>query len=140
LNFSKFLARGFKVGRVDQEETALGAEMRIAASRSSAKTQDSGKKIVRRALNKVLTLGTLVDGNLLSDDHASHCVSIVEKAPDSKSCPTFGIAILDASISEVNVGFWEDDICCTKLETAIRQLRIKEIVFSKVCTMYLICR
>lgn len=28
---SKFLARGYKVGKVEQAETSIGAEMRIAA-------------------------------------------------------------------------------------------------------------
>ena len=47
---------GYKVGRVDQAETALGAEMRLAADKKSKKPPpaDKGKdKIVRRELNKV---------------------------------------------------------------------------------------
>lgn len=41
---------GYKVGRVDQAETALGAEMRMAADKSKGKhVVDKGKeKIVRR--------------------------------------------------------------------------------------------
>lgn len=41
---------GYKVGRVDQAETALGAEMRMAADKSKGKiSADKGKdKIVRR--------------------------------------------------------------------------------------------
>jgi hypothetical protein len=42
---------GYKVGRVDQAETALGAEMRLAADKSTGKkkpTQDKADKIVRR--------------------------------------------------------------------------------------------
>jgi len=41
---------GYKVGRVDQAETALGAEMRMAADKSKGKvSEDKGKdKIVRR--------------------------------------------------------------------------------------------
>jgi hypothetical protein len=41
---------GYKVGRVDQAETALGAEMRVAAAKSNGKAStDKGKeKIVRR--------------------------------------------------------------------------------------------
>ena len=42
-------ALGYKVGRVDQSETALGAEMRIAANKSKSKVgDDKKKKIVRR--------------------------------------------------------------------------------------------
>ena len=76
------LVSGYKVGRVDQAETALGAEMRVAASKDTKKkvtAEDKGKdKIVRRALNKVYTNGTLVDAELLMDNQAGHCVSIRE--------------------------------------------------------------
>ena len=43
---------GYKVGRVDQAETALGAEMRLAAAKSKGKvSEDKGKdKIVRRCV------------------------------------------------------------------------------------------
>jgi len=41
---------GYKVGRVDQSETALGAEMRLVANKSKGKaSEDKAKdKIVRR--------------------------------------------------------------------------------------------
>jgi hypothetical protein len=44
------LASGYKVGRVDQSETALGAEMRIAANKSKSKPSDKREKIVRRCV------------------------------------------------------------------------------------------
>ena len=44
----KFLAKGYKVGRVDQAETALGAEMRLAADKKGAKKAPQADKIVRR--------------------------------------------------------------------------------------------
>ena len=45
--YSKFLAKGYKVGRVDQAETALGAEMRQKGKASESK-QKQADKIVRR--------------------------------------------------------------------------------------------
>ncbi len=44
------LALGYKVGRVDQSETALGAEMRVAANKSRGKAGNDKQKekIVRR--------------------------------------------------------------------------------------------
>jgi DNA mismatch repair protein MSH6 len=48
--------------------------MRMAAGKGGKKT--GGDKIVRRELNKVLTTGTLVDGEMLTDEQAGHCVSI----------------------------------------------------------------
>ena len=46
------LALGYKVGRVDQSETALGAEMRLAADKSRGRAGDDKKKdkIVRRCV------------------------------------------------------------------------------------------
>ena len=75
---SQFLAKGYKVGRVDQSETALGAEMRKAA----AKTKGSKSKepdIVGRELKAVFTSGTLVDG--LTEDMGNHCIAIKASLP-----------------------------------------------------------
>jgi DNA mismatch repair protein MSH6 len=149
-----FLTPGYKVGRVDQAETALGAEMRLAAEKSKGKvSEDKGKdKIVRRyvhslqhldccfitsceisELNKVYTNGTLVDADLLTDDQAGHCVSIrEEKCADGSDSDRFGICVLDCSTSEFNLSAFEDDVCRTKLETLMRQLRPKELLFTKV--------
>ncbi|KAJ8481880.1 hypothetical protein ONZ51_g5715 [Trametes cubensis] len=134
---AKFLAKGYKVGRVDQAETALGAEMRLAADKKSKKAPAADKakdKIVRRELNKVYTNGTLVDAELLTDEQAGHCVSIREEEAsenDKDGKQTFGICVLDSATSEFNLSAFEDDICRTKLETMMRQLRPKEIIFTK---------
>ncbi|KAH9922892.1 DNA mismatch repair protein Msh6 [Amylocystis lapponica] len=138
---AKFLAKGYKVGRVDQAETALGAEMRLAADKKSSKAKssvhDKGRdKIVRRELNKVYTNGTLVDAELLTDEQAGHCVSIREEEPpegtkDKDGRQSFGICVLDSATSEFNLSAFEDDVCRTRLETMMRQLRPKEIIFTK---------
>lgn len=53
----KFLMRGYKVGKVMQDETALGAEMRLAKDKEAGggkkKTTAKEDKIVRRVLNQV---------------------------------------------------------------------------------------
>lgn len=131
---------GYKVGRVDQAETALGAEMRLAADKSKGKGKKAAKedkakdKIVRRELNKVYTNGTLVDAELLTDEQAGHCISIREEVtPENKDGKqSFGVCVLDSATSEVNLSAFEDDVCRTKLETMLRQLRPKEILFTKV--------
>ena len=112
--------------------------MRLAANKKAKKppAADKGKdKIVRRELNKVFTNGTLVDAELLTDDQAGHCVSIREEegteTKDGKQ--TFGICVLDSATSEFNLSAFEDDVCRTRLETLMRQLRPKEIIFTKVC-------
>ncbi|KAF8583279.1 DNA mismatch repair protein Msh6 [Ramaria rubella] len=120
---AKFLAKGYKVGRVDQSETALGAEMR----RTANKGKSIADKIVRRELNKVYTNGTLVDADLLIDEEAGHCVSIREDTETD----TFGICVLDSATSQFDLSSFVDDVCRTKLETIMRQLRPKEIIFTK---------
>lgn len=141
---------GYKVGRVDQAETALGAEMRVAANKTGKVKKEAGDKIVRRCvihilfiayelifrcseLNKVYTNGTLVDAELILDEQAGHCVSIREEDPESDK-GSFGVCVLDSSTSEFNMSTFNDDACCTKLETLMRQLRPKEILYTKVRT------
>ncbi|KAL5499193.1 MSH6 [Sanghuangporus vaninii] len=126
-----YVLPGYKVGRVDQAETALGAEMRLAADKKAEKSKkEAGEKIVRRELNKVYTNGTLVDADLIIDEQAGHCVSIRELDPGSDK-GAFGACVLDSSTSEFNMSAFEDDACRTKLETMLRQLRPKELLFTK---------
>ncbi|KAK0489289.1 muts domain V-domain-containing protein [Armillaria novae-zelandiae] len=82
---AKFLGKGYKVGRVDQAETALGAEMRLATDKSKGKPKGGEKEKISRELNKVYTNA-----------------------------------------------FFQDDICRTKLETLMRQIRPKEMLFTKL--------
>ena len=84
-----------------------------------------------RELNKVYTNGTLVDADLIIDEQAGHCVSIRELDPESDK-GAFGVCVLDSSTSEFNMSAFEDDACRTKLETMLRQLRPKELLFTKV--------
>ncbi|SDA02255.1 BZ3501_MvSof-1269-A2-R1_C50g00263 [Microbotryum saponariae] len=132
---AKFLAQGYKVGRVDQVETALGAEIRVkdgkANGKPAAKKTGSQKEIVRRELKSVLTSGTLVDGSLLTDDLSSHCVAIKEDTPTASSIPTFGVCVLDASTAQFDLSFFADDTGRTQLETLIRQLKPKEVIHEK---------
>ncbi|KAF7311618.1 DNA mismatch repair protein [Mycena kentingensis (nom. inval.)] len=130
---AKFLGAGYKVGRVDQAETALGAEMRLKADKSSNKSADKGKdKIVRRELNKVYTNGTLIDPEMLTDEQAGHFISISETFNEGDdSVSSFGVSVLDCATSQFNLSTFDDDVCRTKLETLMRQLRPKELLFTK---------
>lgn len=115
--------------------------MRVAADKGKGNSrmtaEDKAKdKIVRRVLNKVYTNGTLVDEALLTDEQAGHCLSIREDGEEDprNGKQKFGICVLDSSTSEFNLSAFEDDVCRTKLETMVRQLRPKEIVYTKVIT------
>jgi DNA mismatch repair protein MSH6 len=84
-------------------------------------------------LKKVYTNGTLVDAQLLTDDEAGHCIAICE---DEEELPDggkkFGVCVLDCATSQFNLSALEDDVCRTKLETLMRQVRPKEVLFTKV--------
>ncbi|KAG9127694.1 DNA mismatch repair protein msh6 [Ceratobasidium sp. 392] len=128
---AKFLAKGYKVGRVDQAETQLGAEMRQAATKGAVKGKGAaaaGDKIVRRELNKVLTNGTLIDPELLQDEQAGHCVSIRETEEEGE----FGICVLDAATGEFNLSGFKDDVVRTRLELNID----KDILMQKNFNVY----
>ena len=73
---SQLVAKGFKIARVDQSETALAKEMR----ERDGKSAKAPEKIIRRELSQVLTAGTLVDGAMLQDDMATYCVAIKVRA------------------------------------------------------------
>ncbi|BGO99350.1 DNA mismatch repair protein msh6 [Rhodotorula toruloides] len=131
---AKFLAQGYKVGRVDQCETALGAELRNKDDKKAGKgkaKQAKGKEIVRRELKSVLTSGTIVDGSMLTDDMSNHCVAIKEHTPTPASAPSFGVCVLDASTAEFSLSFFTDDASRTELETLVRQLKPKELIHQK---------
>ena len=93
-----------------------------------------------RELNKVYTNGTLVDAELLTDEQAGHCISICEEAAsDNSDMNNFGICVLDCSTSQFNLSAFEDDVCRTRLETLMRQLRPKELLFTKVGEFPTLC-
>lgn len=98
---------------------------------SSSKAVPAGKAIVRRELKSVLTTGTIVDGSMLTDDLASHCVSIKEHFETPTSPPSFGVCVLDASTAEFSLSSFNDDGARTQIETLVRQLKPKEIIHQK---------
>jgi DNA mismatch repair protein MSH6 len=72
---NQFVAKGFKIARVDQMESALAKEMRERGDTSTNKPPKV-EKIIHRELASVLTAGTLVDGGMLQDDMSVYCVAI----------------------------------------------------------------
>ncbi|KAJ2213526.1 DNA mismatch repair protein msh6 [Coemansia sp. RSA 1813] len=126
---AQFLAKGHKVARVDQMESKLAKDMR---ERGSAKKSDS---LVTRQLTSVLTLGTLVDPSLLTQDLATYCMAIVEatREPDSSGAvpaSSFGVAFVDTSTAQFHVcTVSEDDADRSGLETLLVQTNPREVVF-----------
>lgn len=121
---NQFIAKQYKVARVDQMETNLGKEMR--------ERQDKGKKadkVIMRKLACVLTAGTLVDGTMLQDDMAAYCVAIKESVIDG--LPAFGIAFADTATGRFYLSGFVDDVDLTKFETLIAQVGPREMLLEK---------
>jgi len=128
---NQFVAKGYKIARVDQQETALGKNMRERDEQSNGsstkKTKDD--KVIKRELACVLTAGTLVDGTMLQDDMSTYCVAIKESEIDD--VPAFGIAFVDTATGQFNISQFTDDPDMTKFETFIAQTRPQEIILEK---------
>jgi DNA mismatch repair protein MSH6 len=125
---NQFVAKGYKIARVDQSESALGKEMR---ERDGKKTAKGGKedKIIKRELSCVLTAGTLVDGSMLQDDMSTYCVAIKEVILDG--LPAFGIAFVDTATGQFHLSEFKDDADMTKFETFVAQTRPQELLLEK---------
>lgn len=120
---AKFLALGYKVGRVDQDETGVGRDVR------TAQVQAKGKTIVQRTLRHVLTSGTIVEPSALQDDQSSYCVCIKETL--TQLGPAVGVCILDAATAEFRLAYFEADETRGGLETLLRSLRVREVLLDK---------
>ncbi|KAI9471166.1 DNA mismatch repair protein msh6 [Coemansia mojavensis] len=116
---AQFVARGYRVARVDQMESRLAKEMRERGS--SAK---KGDNLVVRELTGVITAGTLVDPALLTQDLATYCLALVEQTQDDDSGnPTFGVAFVDTATAQFNMcTVPDDDGDRSYLETLLAQL------------------
>ncbi|GFP59908.1 hypothetical protein ACSS6W_005131 [Trichoderma asperelloides] len=122
---NQFIAKQYKVARVEQMETNLGKEMREREDKSGKKAD----KVISRKLGCVLTAGTLVDGSMLQDDMAAYCVSIKESLVDD--LPAFGIAFTDTATGRFFLSGFVDDVDRTKFETLIAQIGPRELLLEK---------
>lgn len=127
---SQFVAKGYKVARVDQMESALAKEMRERGDKKSAK-KGKEDKVIRRELAAVLTSGTLVDIGMLQDDMSTYCMAI--KEIDRDNLPAFGVAFVDTATAQFHLCEFTDDIDMTKFETLIAQMRPGELLLEKSC-------
>ncbi|KAJ1419832.1 P-loop containing nucleoside triphosphate hydrolase [Sesbania bispinosa] len=110
------VARGYKVGRVEQLETAEEAKARGANS------------VIRRKLIQVVTPSTTVDGNIGPD--ANHLLAIKEgnNGLDNGSV-TYGFAFVDCARLRFWVGSIDDDASCSALGALLMQVSPKEVIY-----------
>ncbi|KAJ5308958.1 hypothetical protein PENANT_c020G07362 [Penicillium antarcticum] len=131
---NQFVAKGFKIARVDQSESALGKEMRERDGKKPGKED----KIIKRELASVLTAGTLVEGSMLQDDMSTYCVSIKEAIIDD--LPAFGISFVDTATGQFFMSEFVDDVDMTKFETFVAQTRPQELLLEKGCVSQKVMR
>ncbi|PNP51768.1 hypothetical protein THARTR1_07537 [Trichoderma harzianum] len=122
---NQFIAKQYKVARVEQMETNLGKEMRERQDKSGKKAD----KVISRKLGCILTAGTLVDGGMLQDDMAAYCVAIKESVVDD--LPAFGIAFTDTATGRFFLSGFVDDVDRTKFETLVAQIGPRELLLEK---------
>lgn len=123
---SQFIAKGYKIARVDQMENALAKEMRERDNKS-AKVD----KIIKRELACVLTGGTLVDEGMLQDENSTYILALKEEVIDGVT--NFGACFADTATAQFAVCQFEDDDDCSKLDTLVAQIRPRELVLEKGC-------
>ncbi|XP_078439569.1 MUTS homolog 7 [Wolffia australiana] len=112
----KLLARGYKIGRIEQLETANQAKSRGATS------------VIQRKLVNVLTPSTLVDGSIGPD--AVHLLALKEGKYEGENRKTgYGFAFVDCAASRFWVGSVEDDGTCASLGTLLLQVSPREVVY-----------
>lgn len=113
-----FIAKGYKVARVDQVESALAKEMR----ESGKKKED---KVIRRELTCVLTAGTLVDDAMLVNEMSTYCMAVKQEET------RFAISFVDTATGAFYITQFDDDVDYTQFETLIAQIRPGELVLEK---------
>ncbi|KAJ1535025.1 DNA mismatch repair protein msh6, partial [Nowakowskiella sp. JEL0078] len=130
---SQFIAKGYKVAKVNQMENAVGKSLREKQAKSEKGKRardDKESTIIKRELTSILTAGTLVDSTMLTDDFSTYCLSLKEDVSEHLP-PTFGVSFVDTSTAEFNICSFTDDIHRTKFETLLLQLKPKELVLEK---------
>ncbi|KAI5057624.1 hypothetical protein GOP47_0027639 [Adiantum capillus-veneris] len=117
----KLLARGYKVGRMEQVETA-----------EQAKAKRGPGAMVQRKLTHVLTPSTAMDENIKPE--AVHLLALREELHlDSNSCTeekcVFGFAFVDAAAGQFYVGSLCDDDARSALGALLAQVVPRELLY-----------
>ncbi|XP_054791375.1 DNA mismatch repair protein MSH7-like [Prosopis cineraria] len=111
----KLVARGYKVGRVEQLETSQEAKAKGVNS------------IIPRKLVQVVTPSTLVDNNIGPD--AVHLLAIKEGSDLNNGSVQYGFAFVDCAALRFWVGSIDDDASCSALGALLLQVSPKEVIY-----------
>lgn len=121
---------GYKVGRIEQMETAAQAKERC----------QSKTAVIRRELMGVMTPSCVVDGDLTGQagkipQDALHVLALAEgidtEINENKNTTTVGYAFLDAASGVLRVGSFADDASRVGVHTLLTQIAPVEIVIRR---------
>lgn len=121
---SKFISHGFRIGRVDQTENAIGKKIR----------EQNGKKdkIITRELKEIVTCGTAYNSEFFDSCFPFYlCVLIQHSFCTQKECNGplhFSILLYDASINKIFTKTFCDSYDCNQLRTMFAQNDIRELI------------
>ncbi|XP_057247149.1 DNA mismatch repair protein MSH7 isoform X2 [Beta vulgaris subsp. vulgaris] len=111
----KLVARGYKVGRIEQLETSDQAKARGATA------------VIPRKLVHVFTPSTAADENIGPD--AVHLLAIKEGSCGDGGTTIFGFAFVDCAALRIWIGSVSDDASCAALMALLMQVAPKEIIY-----------
>ncbi|RLN25219.1 DNA mismatch repair protein MSH7 [Panicum miliaceum] len=111
----KLVARGYKVGRIEQMESAIQAKARGSNS------------VIERKLLHVSTPSTAVDSNIGTD--AVHLLALKEVTLSSSGSRVYGFAFLDYAALKIWVGSLHDDDSSAALGALLVQVSPREIIY-----------
>jgi DNA mismatch repair protein MSH6 len=120
----KLVQLGYKVGIVEQTETARENKTRLSAS--SARGEE---KVLKREMVKVLTKGTYVNPNEDTPKLSANYIWIFKSYMDG-----YSLCIGELSLNLVWLGVIPKDINHSKLKMLIYQLKPSEVVFDPELT------
>lgn len=140
---------GFKVGRVEQTETAIAADKRKASSSNTS-------AVCERSMVRILTKATAREEGLLQDHHARYVLAIAEgtmnDSPGASSdrstfveCDassggtgpsvTIGVAYIDVASGSVTISQFEDDFRLARTERLMTCVSPGQLVYdSEKCS------
>lgn len=120
---NKFIAGGYKIGRVEQAENAIGKKLREANSKK--------EKIIERQLTEVVTQGTIYNTEFLQNIYSQYLAIIVQNehtSDDPNNFHQFSTILYDASINKIMVSTFGDSIDLNKIKSFFVQNNIKELI------------
>lgn len=131
----RLIDSGYKVGRVEQTETANAAARRKASQKTKKAT------VCERSLVQVLTKATVTDEALLHDHRARYLLSILESdagsadnmddTDENAKSVTVAVCFVDCAAGEVGIREFEDDFRRSETERLFTCLRPQSIILKK---------